>query len=46
MWSILDAAGFLDPPLTFTYRKMGNHYSLIIEVISVHKVYIEFELKC
>ena len=42
MCSIVDAAGFLDPPLAFTYRKNEGYFTLINTAISVHKVYIDF----
>ena len=38
MWTILDAAKFLDPPLAFTYRKNDSNF----KAISVHKDYIVF----
>ena len=42
MCSILDAAGFLDPPLALTYRKNDGYSTLIINAISVYKIYIDF----
>ena len=40
MWTILDAAGFLDPPLTFAFRKKDGY--LNFNAIFVYKVYIDF----
>ena len=40
MWTILDAADFLDPPLAFTDRKNDGYFSF--NAISVYKVYIDF----
>ena len=40
MWTILDAAGFLDPPLEFKYRKNNGYFDF--SAISVCKVYIDF----
>ena len=37
MWTILDAAEFLDPPLAFTYRRNDGYFSF--NAISVYKVY-------
>ena len=38
MWTILDAAGFLDPPLEFKYRKNNGYFDF--SAISVYKVCI------
>ena len=43
MWTILDAAEFLDLPLAFTYRKNDGNFDL--NAISVYKVYIDFWIK-
>ena len=43
MWTILDAAGFLDPPLSFTYRKNDGYFNF--NAISVYKVSIDFLIK-
>ena len=40
MWAILDAAGFLDPPLAFTYWKKYGY--LNFNDNSTYKVYIDF----
>ena len=40
MWAILDAAGFLDPPLAFTYRKNDGYFNF--SAISVYKVSVDF----
>ena len=40
MWAILDAAEFLDPPLTFAFRKKDGY--LNFNTIFVYKVYIDF----
>ena len=43
MWTILDTAGFLDPPLEFKYRKSNGYFDF--SAISVYKVYIDFRIK-
>ena len=43
MWTILDAAGLLDPLLAFTYRKNDSYFNF--NDISVYKVYIDFWIK-
>ena len=43
MWTTLDAAGFLDPPLAFTYRKIDGYFNF--SAISVYKVSIDFLIK-
>ena len=43
MWTILDAAGFLDPPLELKYRKNSGYF--YFNAISVYKVYIDFWIK-
>ena len=40
MRTILDAAGFLDPLLAFTYRKNDGYFNF--NAISVYKVSIDF----
>ena len=40
MWTILDAAEFLDLPLAFTYKKNDGNFNF--NDISVYKVYIDF----
>ena len=40
MWAILDAAGFLDPPLALTYRKNDGYFNF--NAISVYKVSVDF----
>ena len=40
MWTILDAAGFLDPSVAFTYRKNDGYLNL--NAISVYEVCIDF----
>ena len=40
MWTILDAAGFLDPPLGFTYSKNDGYFNF--NAFSVYKVFIDF----
>ena len=37
MWTILHAAGFLDPPLACNYRR-----NFTFDAIFVYKVYIDF----
>ena len=44
MCSILNAARFLDSPMTFTYKKNNGYFALIINAISVRKVHIDLEL--
>ena len=43
MWTILDAAEFLDAPLAFTYRKNDGNFNF--NAASVYKVYIDFWIK-
>ena len=43
MWTILDAAEFLDPFLAFAHRKKDGNFN--INAISVYKVYIDFWIK-
>ena len=43
MWTILDAAEFLDAPLGFTYRKNDGNFNF--NATSVYKVYIDFWIK-
>ena len=43
MWAILDAAGFLDPPLAFTFRKNDDYFNF--NAISVYKVSVDFWIK-
>ena len=43
MWAILDAGGFLDPPLAFTYGKNGGYFNF--SAVSVYKVSIDFLIK-
>ena len=43
MWPILNAAGFLNPPLAFTYRKNDGYVNF--NAISVYKVYLDFWVK-
>ena len=44
IWTILDAAEFLDPPLTFGYRRNDGYFSF--NAISIYKVYyIDFWIK-
>ena len=42
MWTIVDAAvlEFLDPPLTFSYRRNDGYFTF--NAISVYKVYVDF----
>ena len=40
MWTILDAAVFLNVPLVFTYRKNDGYFEF--NAISLYKVYIDF----
>ena len=42
MWTILDAAEFLDPSLAFTYSYRKNYGNFNFNAISVYKVYIDF----
>ena len=39
MWTILDAAELLDPPLAFSYRRNDGYFSFNAISISVYKVY-------
>ena len=43
MWTILDAAGFLDPPLEFKYRISNGYFDF--SAISVYKVDTDFWIK-
>ena len=43
MWTILDAAEFLHPPLALTYRKNDGNFNF--NAVSVYKVYIDFWIK-
>ena len=43
MWTILEAAEFLDQPLAYTYRKNDGNFNF--NAISVYKVYIDFSIK-
>ena len=43
MWTILEAAEFLDQPLAYTYRKNDDNFNF--NAISVYKVYIDFSIK-
>ena len=45
MCSILDVAGFLDPPQTFTYKEKDGYFAWIINAISINKLHFNFELK-
>ena len=43
MWTIIEAAEFLDSLLTFNYRRNDGYF--VFNTTSVDKVYIDFRIK-